>query len=97
MPATIAATEVKNRFGEVVRRVYKNGETLIVERGGLPVLVMMPLQEYQTIRERYFVGFSRQLGQAAERQSLTEEQLMQELEEDKRAVYQETYGTGAAA
>jgi len=97
MPATITATEVKNRFGQVVRRVYKNGETLIVERGGLPVLVMMPLQEYQTIREQHFVGFSRQLGQAAERQSLTEEQLMRELEEDKRAVYQETYGTDAAA
>jgi prevent-host-death family protein len=97
MPATITATEVKNRFGQVVRRVYKNGETLIVERGGLPVLVMMPLQEYKAIREQHFVGFSRQLGQAAERQSLTEEQLMRELEEDKCAVYQETYGTGAAA
>ncbi|HIC95737.1 TPA: type II toxin-antitoxin system Phd/YefM family antitoxin [Candidatus Bipolaricaulota bacterium] len=92
MPATITATEAKNRFGEVIRRVYKNGETLIVERGGLPVVVIMPIQEYQATREEYFVRFSRQLGQAAERQGLTEEQLLQELEEDKQSVYQETYG-----
>jgi prevent-host-death family protein len=97
MYATITATEVKNRFGEVIRRVYRNGETLIVERGGLPVLVMMPLQEYKAIRERYFVGFSRQLGQAAERQGLTEEQLMRELEEDKHTVYRETYGADTTA
>jgi antitoxin (DNA-binding transcriptional repressor) of toxin-antitoxin stability system len=29
MLATITATKAKNRFGEVIRRVYKNGETLL--------------------------------------------------------------------
>ena len=97
MPATITATEAKNRFGEVIRRVYKNGETLIVERGGLPVMAIVPMQEYQMSREQYFVGFSRQLGCMAERQGLTEDQLLQELEEDKQAVYRETYGADAEA
>jgi prevent-host-death family protein len=96
MPATITATEAKNRFGEVIRRVCKNGETLIVERGGLPVMAMIPMPEYQAAREQYFVSFSRQLGQAAERQALTEEQLLLELEEDRRVVYQESYGADAA-
>ena len=97
MPATITATEAKNRFGEVIRRVYKNGETLIVERGGLPVMAIVPMQEYQMSREQYFVGLSRQLGRVAERQGLTEDQLLQELEEDKQAVYRETYGADAEA
>jgi len=97
MPATITATEAKNRFGEVIRRVYKDGETLIVERGGLPVMAIVPMQEYQVSREQYFVGLSRQLGRVAERQGLTEDQLLQELEEDKQAVYRETYGADAEA
>ena len=97
MPATITATEAKNRFGEVIRRVYKNGETLIVERGGLPVMAIVPMQAYQMSREQYFVGLSRQLGRVAERQGLTEDQLLQELEEDKQAVYRETYGADAEA
>jgi len=97
MLATITATEAKNRFGEVIRRVYKNGETLVVERGGLPVVVIMPVHKYQATSEQYFVRFSRQLGEAAERQGLTEEQLLQELEEDKQAVYQETYSANIEA
>lgn len=96
MPATITATEAKNRFGEVIRRVYKGGETLIVERGGLPMVVIIPVQEYQMTREQYFVRFSRQLGQVAERQGLTEEQLLQELREDKQSVYREIYGANTA-
>jgi prevent-host-death family protein len=91
MPATISATEAKNRFGEVIRRVYKNGETLIVERGGLPVVVIMPVHQYRAENERYFLEFSRRLGEAARRQGLTEEQLLRELEEDKRTIYRETY------
>lgn len=47
MPTTITATEAKNRFGQVIRRVYKDGETLIVERGGLPVMAIVPMHEYQ--------------------------------------------------
>jgi prevent-host-death family protein len=97
MPVTITATEAKNRFGEVIRRVYKGGETLIVERGGLPVMVIVPMQEYRTIKEQYFIGFSRQLGRVAEGQGLTEEQLLYELEEDRQAVYRETYGADAEA
>ena len=97
MPATITATEAKNRFGEVIRRVYKNGETLIVERGGLPVVVIMPVHNYRATSEQYFVRFSRQLGRVAERQGLTEEQLLRELEKDKQAVYQEIYGADIEA
>lgn len=96
MPTVISATEAKNRFGEVIRRVYRDGETFIVERDGLPVAVIMSVQQYR-MAEQHLMEFSRLVGQAAERQGLTEEQLFQELEEDRRAVYRETYGASPAA
>ncbi|MGQ9467085.1 MAG: type II toxin-antitoxin system Phd/YefM family antitoxin [Anaerolineae bacterium] len=96
MPTVISATEAKNRFGEVIRRVYRNGETFIVERDGLPVVVIMPVQRYR-MAEQHLMEFSRLVGQAAEREGLAEEQLLQELEEDRRAVYRETYGAGPTA
>jgi prevent-host-death family protein len=45
--ATIASTEAQTNFGVVIRRVYKNGEHLIVERGGLPVVVILPIGDYR--------------------------------------------------
>jgi hypothetical protein len=39
-----------------------------------------------------FERLARALGDEAERQGLTEEKLMKELEEDKRAIYEEIYG-----
>lgn len=45
MPTVISATEAKNRFGEVIRRVYRDGETFIVERDGLPVVMIVPVRE----------------------------------------------------
>jgi len=96
MPTVISATEAKNRFGEVIRRVYRDGETFIVERDGLPVVMIVPV-EGRLANEQYFVELSRRLGRAAYRQGLTEEELLRELEEDRRALYRETYGATAPA
>ena len=43
---TITATEAQTHFGALIRRVYRNGEHLIVERDGLPVAVIIPVGEY---------------------------------------------------
>jgi prevent-host-death family protein len=96
MLTVISLQEVENRFGEVIRRVYRDGETFIVERDGLPVVMIVPVREGR-VDERYFLEFSRRLGHAARRQGLTEEQLLRELEEDRRALYRETYGATAPA
>ena len=57
---------------------------------------MMSYAEYeQLMRERALAwhrDLVRTLGREAERQGLTEEQLMQELEESKRRVHKERYG-----
>ena len=45
--ATISATEAKNRFGDVIRRAYRRQEHLVIERGGIPVVAIVPISDYE--------------------------------------------------
>lgn len=94
MPATISATEAKNRFGEVIRRVYRDGETLIVERGGLPVMAIMPVQEYQgqTSKQARFAQAVRTAAQEADGLGLTEYEVQQQVREIREEMHRERYG-----
>lgn len=51
MPVNIAATEAKNRFGEVLRRTQLDAQHFIIERDGIPVAAMVPLQDYRRLIE----------------------------------------------
>ncbi len=97
--AIITATELNRAAGKILRRVVIGKEHLIVERDGYPVAVMVSYPEYeQMMRERATTthrGLVQTLGEEAERRGITEEQLMAELEETRKAVYQETYGETA--
>ncbi|MBE2221608.1 MAG: type II toxin-antitoxin system Phd/YefM family antitoxin [Anaerolineae bacterium] len=42
-----SATEVKNRFGKVLREAAQYGEPIIVERDGKPVAVIMSIEAYE--------------------------------------------------
>ncbi len=44
---TVSATEAKNRFGTMLRRVAQDDTPLIVERGGKPVAVLMSFATYE--------------------------------------------------
>lgn len=44
---TLPATQVKNRFGAVLREVMRTGGPILVERGGQPVAVLLSLQAYE--------------------------------------------------
>lgn len=95
--ATVTASELQRASGKVLKRVAIGKEHLVVERDGYPVAVIIAFPEYeQMMRERALAAHRSlviALGQEAERQGLTEEQLLAELEEDKEAVYQEMYGS----
>ena len=94
--AIVTASELQRASGKILRRASLGKEHLVVERDGYPVAVMLSYQEYeQLMRERALAAHRDlvvALGQEAERQGLTEEQLMKELEESKRRVYEERYG-----
>ena len=47
--ATISATTSPRKAGVIIRRVYKNKEHIIVERDGLPVLVLLSVHEYEAL------------------------------------------------
>lgn len=48
-PTTITSTELQQRYGACMRRVYKDKEHLLVERDGLPVMVLIPVSDYETL------------------------------------------------
>jgi PHD/YefM family antitoxin component YafN of YafNO toxin-antitoxin module len=85
-----------------VNRAGSGHEHIIVERDGLPVIVMLSVAEYQLLmRERdqreqrlkKFEAAARRVGQEFERLGLNEEDVMAQLEETKQEVYDELYGS----
>jgi len=47
---TLSATEVKNRFGAVLREVARTGGPILVERSGRPVAVILSVSAYEETR-----------------------------------------------
>lgn len=43
----LSATEVKNRFGAVLREVMRTGGPILVERDGRPVAVILSVHAYE--------------------------------------------------
>ena len=92
----VRITELHRRLSQVIRKVALSDEHFVVEKGGLPVAVMLSMSEYERLEKDWkledFERIARSLGEEAERRGITEEKLLDELEETKREVYQETYG-----
>lgn len=42
----ISATELSRHSGEIIKRVVINDEHLLVERNGFPLVVIIPVHEY---------------------------------------------------
>ncbi|MDP9374162.1 MAG: type II toxin-antitoxin system Phd/YefM family antitoxin [Chloroflexota bacterium] len=45
MERTIRATGARTHFGELMRRIVEERETVIVERGGTPQIVVLSIAE----------------------------------------------------
>ena len=77
-------------------RQWPTGVTIVTsERDGYPVAVLISYPEYEELMHLRALASHRELvlalGQVVERQGQNEEQLMAELEKDKRAVYKSAY------
>ncbi len=90
--AVIQASELYRSGGQVLRRVAINKERLVVERDGYPVAVIVPYEQQQSTQADPLRDVVIKLGREAERQGLTEEQLMAELEQSKHRVFEQHYG-----
>ena len=94
--STISAEEAERQFGEVIKRAYRGREQVVVEKDGLPIVVVLSFPEYeQLLREVKLARFerlSREAGLDAERAGLTEEQLEQEMEAIRTRSHRQAYG-----
>ncbi|MGH2560895.1 MAG: type II toxin-antitoxin system Phd/YefM family antitoxin [Thermomicrobiales bacterium] len=50
MQRVVSATEARVHFGELMRDVADGGETVLVERAGIPRVVILPIVEYERLR-----------------------------------------------
>ncbi|HZK49205.1 MAG TPA: type II toxin-antitoxin system Phd/YefM family antitoxin [Thermoleophilia bacterium] len=49
MQRVITATEARVHFGDLLRRVVEDKETILVERGGSPQVVVLSVAEYERL------------------------------------------------
>ena len=93
---TIGATEVRNNFGELLKRVYGGKEHLVVEKGGIPVAALVGIREYEEFLRWRMQEDARSLGRAlankAGQAGMDEAQLAASLADDRQAIYHEQYG-----
>ena len=93
--STISATQARVHFGEVIKRAYVSQEPVVVEKDGIPVVVVLSFPYYEQLLQELklarFERLSRMAGLEAERQGLTEEQLEQEIEGIRGRLHHETY------
>jgi len=98
-PRTITATEMRRNFSAVIRRMRRRHEHTIIQRSGESVAVLLPIAEYERLMKSERLAalddLARNLGRQVERRGLTEDELMAELEESKRQVFKERYGSPA--
>jgi prevent-host-death family protein len=52
MTRTISATDARVHFGEVLRGVSEDRATYYVERSGTPGAVVIPVEEYEALRQQ---------------------------------------------
>ncbi len=96
MIKTIPATEARIHFGEIIKRVYRGREQLIVEKDGLPVVVILSHTDYEEYRRllalQQFEKLSKDVNREMRAKGITEEQALADLEKTQRKVFQEKYG-----
>jgi prevent-host-death family protein len=52
MERVMSATEARVHFGEVLKAVAEQGDSVIVERAGQRLAVVVPISEYEHLRAR---------------------------------------------
>lgn len=96
MLQTIKASEARTNFGQVLKRVHRSEERLIIEKGGLPVAAIISMDDLEKLSRleklEHFDRFTKALGQEVERRGISEEQLIKDVEKTKQKVFEEQCG-----
>jgi len=92
----INATEARQYFGKVIQRAHSGDEHFVVEKNGLPVVVILSISDYEemhkTVTLQNLQELNRYLNKKANEMELTEEELTSRVEETKKKIFEELYG-----
>ena len=93
---TFTMTEVRRNLTAIVRQLRKKQKPAFIRSGDESVAVLLSMSAYEKLlRYQRLIEFqrtARTIGKAVEESDITEEQLLEELEETKREVFREQYG-----
>lgn len=93
----VGATEARSHFADLLKRVHRGKEHLIIEKGGIAVAALIGMREYDDFQRWRAQQELRSLGQAmanrAQLAGMDETELAAALEADRRAVYAAHYGS----
>jgi len=67
MLRVIPATQAKNSFGEVIRRVYEEDECQIIERAGIPIAAIVSMSDFERLYPEKLKGLPK-VAMSAKRQ-----------------------------
>jgi prevent-host-death family protein len=67
MLRVIPATQAKNNFGEIIKRVYEEDECQIIERSGIPIAAIVSMSDLERLYPEKFKELPR-LAMSARRQ-----------------------------
>jgi prevent-host-death family protein len=91
----IGATEVRNHFGKLLNEVYRGAGYVVVEKAGIPVADLVNMKEYEEFRRwlarKLMQEMGRKMSPEYKRRGVTEETLIDLMEEDRDAVFQQMY------
>ncbi len=59
MIRVVPASQAKNNFGEVIRRVYEKDELQVIERDGLPVAAIVSIEDLERLYPEKVKGLPR--------------------------------------
>ena len=95
MKKVIGATEARKNLSRLLNQVHRREEHLVVEKLGIPVAAVISMQDYEQyqrfLAQRMLKELGRKVGAEAERQGLTDEQLLEELDQTRREGFEERY------
>jgi prevent-host-death family protein len=77
--SVIQVSELHRTPGRVLRRVAVEKQRLVIERGGYPVAVLIPFDEYETEAERALEALAAEVRPRVKAAGLTEEQVVDDL------------------
>lgn len=100
MKTIIRIDEVDNNLSQFIHRVQDGKEDVVIEEAGQEIAALVNISVYNEFRQWYAKQLMKQMGAELstgfeEMGITTEEQLADLMEADRKAVYEEYYGTDA--